>query len=86
MTDTLEVVRNFKRSIKKDTSLYIVVFIFNFGLHCKLYFSAITLHMRDALKSQYLFMVAVMPFPANQNVKYESVSIVLSKYSINFLW
>ena len=42
-----------------------------FYLHCKLHSTAITLHMRLSLKSQYLFVVGAMPFPTNQNVKYE---------------
>ena len=34
-------------------------------------FSSITLHVRVALKSQYLFVVGAKPFPANRNVKHE---------------
>ena len=33
--------------------------------------SSLSLHVRDVLKSQYLFVVSVKPFPANQNVKFE---------------
>ena len=55
---------------------YLKPIFFNFG-HCKLHFSSITLHMRVALKSQYLFVVDAKPFQANQNVKYEYYHCVL---------
>ena len=66
---TLEVVGNFMRSIGNDRYPYIILCSFNFG-HCKLYFSLLTLCIRNALKWQYLVVVDPKPFPANQNVKY----------------
>ena len=44
--------------------------IYNFG-HWMPHFSSKTLHVIIALKSEYLFVVWVKPFRANQNVKYE---------------
>ena len=79
MMYTLEVVGNFMRSIENDRSPYIILCSFNFG-HCKLYFSLLTLCMSNALKWQYLVVVGAKPFPANQNVKYESFHWA-SKYS-----
>ena len=40
-----------------------------------------TLHMRVALKTQYLFVVGAKPFPANQMLN-PSVTIVFFRYSI----
>ena len=53
--------------LKNDIILYILFCILNLR-HCKLHFMYITLHMRVALKSQYLFVAGAKPFPANQNV------------------
>ena len=68
--DTLEVVRNFRRSIK---------IIHSFRFYCLCLISVIancmcsstTLHVTVALNSQYMFVVGAKPFPANQTVKYE---------------
>ena len=66
--------------VSKIMYLCSLLFIFNFG-HYKLHFSSITLHVRVAIKSWYLFMVSANPFTANKNT---SVSTVLSIYSITF--
>ena len=60
---------NFKRSIKNDTLLYILLFILNLK-KCKFQFSSITLHVRVALKES-------VPFQANQNVKYKCFDLAL---------
>ena len=79
MTDTLKVLKNLKRSIKNDTFLYILLFIFNYG-HRELHFSSITQRVSVALRSQYLFVVDF------QQIKMSNacVSIVLHKYSLTF--
>ena len=43
---------------------------FNFG-YCKLHFSSITLHVKAAWKSQYLFVVGAKSFPANWDIQCE---------------
>ena len=68
--DTLETVANVMQSIKNDTLLQILQSIFNFE-HCKLHFSSITLHVRVAVRPQYLLVVAAKPSPTIQDIKYE---------------
>ena len=56
--------------LKNDTTMYILFCILTFG-HYKLHSLYIALHMKVALKSQYLFAVGAKPFPAIQNVQYK---------------
>ena len=65
---TLEIVGNFRLSIKHDTFQCILLCIWNLG-HC--IFPHNTTREGVALKPQYLFVSDVMPFPANQKIKYE---------------
>ena len=84
LADTLEVVNSLRRSIKNDTFLWMLLGIFYFG-HRKLHLSFITLYMRVALQSQYLFVVGAKPFSANPNVMSNTnVSILPYRYSIIF--
>ena len=73
--------QNFKRSIRKFTFLCILLCIFNFG-HCKLQFSSIILHVRNALKSQYLFVVSAKLFPASQSARYQCLRCAFQIFHI----
>ena len=68
MMDTLEIVGNFRWNIKK--------MIYSYRSYCvslisDIAFLSITVHMRLALMSQYLFVVGTEPFPTDRNVKYD---------------
>ena len=47
-----------------------------------IFFFAITPHVRFALKSEYLFVAGVKPFPANQIVKYECIHCAFQIFHI----
>ena len=65
--NTVDIVGNFRRSIKNGTLPYILFCDFNFG-HLKIAISYMRIHVWVAFKPQYLFVVGAAPFPATQNV------------------